>query len=168
MQCEIREWKRDDKAALATLLNNKKIMDNLRDGLPYPYTQSDAEQYISAMLSCDRTKVFPFAICAEGEVVGSICVTRCENIHFCTAELGYYVGERYWGRGYATSAVKSVCRYVFENTDIIRIFAQPFARNAASCRVLEKAGFVCEGTLRRNAVKNGIFEDMKMYALIKE
>jgi len=82
--------------------------------------------------------------------------------------MGYYVAEPYWGRGLVTCAVNKICRFVFENTDIIRIFAEPFAYNTASCRVLEKAGFACEGTLRKNAVKNGVVIDMKMYSKIRE
>ena len=100
-------------------------------------------------------------------MVGSIGVFRQENIHFRTAELGYYIGEPYWGRGFATSAVKQVCQYVFDHSDILRIFAEPFAYNAASCRVLEKAGFQFEGTLRSNAVKNGEVLDMKLYARVR-
>ena len=91
-----------------------------------------------------------------------------DNIHYCTGELGYYIGEDYWGKGYATSAVKQVCQYVFEHSDIIRIFAEPFAYNTASCRVLEKAGFIYEGTLHKNAIKNGQVQDMKMYALLRK
>lgn len=82
--------------------------------------------------------------------------------------MGYYVAEPYWGKGIATSAVKQICKYIFEKTDIIRIFAEPFAHNAASCRVLEKAGFVYEGTLRKNAVKNNAVTDMRMYAKIND
>lgn len=84
------------------------------------------------------------------------------------AEMGYYIGEPYWGRGLGTSAVRQVCKYIFENTDIIRIFAEPFSYNIASCRVLEKAGFRFEGILRSNAMKNGKVVDMRMYSLIKE
>lgn len=85
-----------------------------------------------------------------------------------TFEAFYYIGERFWGKGIATCAVKQICDYIFKNTDIIRIFAEPFARNAASCRVLEKAGFQYEGTLRNNAVKNGSVLDMKLYAILKK
>ena len=167
MNCKIREWKITDKESLALLLNNKKILDNLRDGLPWPYTQKDAEDFIAAMLAADKTKTFAFAITADEEVIGSIGVFRGENIHCRTAEMGYYLGEAYWGKGFGTSAVRQICTYVFENTDIIRIFAEPFAFNTASCRVLEKAGFQMEGILRSNAVKNGAVQDMKMYALVK-
>ncbi len=167
MICEIRAWRLDDAEALARLLNNKKILDNLRDGLPYPYTAGDARDYITAMLGADKNSVFAFAVVYSGEVVGSIGIFRRENIHSKTAELGYYIGESFWNKGIASAAVTLACDYIFENSDIIRIFAEPFARNKASCRVLEKAGFVYEGTLRANAVKNGVVEDMKIYAVIK-
>lgn len=167
MSITIREWKPEDKTDLAENLNNRNILNNLRDGLPYPYTEKDAEEYIHAMLSADKDKTFAFAVALDDKVIGSIGIFRCDNIHRRTAELGYYIGEKYWGNGYMTSAVRQICDYVFDNTDIVRIFAEPFAGNIASCRVLEKAGFTCEGVLRDNAFKNGEFLDMKMYARIK-
>ena len=129
MICKIRKWELSDAADLATALSNRKIQDNLRDGLPYPYTEQDGIKFISAMLSADENETFAFAITADN--------------------------------------IKQICEYVFEKSDIIRIYAEPFAYNAASCRVLEKAGFQYEGTLRSNAVKNGKVIDMKMYSLLK-
>ena len=167
MDIKIREWKIEDKTDLAENLNNMNILNNLRDGLPYPYTEDDAESFIRAMLSADKDKTFAFAITLEDRVIGSIGVFRRENIHYRTAEMGYYIGEKYWGNGYTTEAVRQVCDLVFEKTDIIRIFAEPFSHNSASCRVLEKAGFICEGILRSNAYKNGKIVDMKMYAIVK-
>lgn len=167
MDCYIRKWKIEDKNALAEVANNKNVLNNLRDGIPYPYTEKDAEEFITSMLSADQSKTFAFAITVDDVVIGSIGVFRCDNIHSRSAELGYYVGEPYWGKGYTTNAVMQICRYIFESTDIIRIFAVPFAQNIASCRVLEKAGFQFEGTLHSNAVKNGKVLDMKMYALVK-
>lgn len=165
---QIRKWKLSDAKDLAIALSNKKIQDNLRDGLPYPYTEQDGADYISAMLSADENETFAFAITVDDKAVGSIGVFRQVNIHRQTAELGYYLEEEYWGKGIMTEAVKQICEYVFGKSDIIRIYAEPFAYNAASCRVLEKAGFQCEGVLRKNAVKNGKIVDMKMYSLIKE
>ena len=167
MICKIRKWELSDATDLATALSNKKIQDNLRDGLPYPYTEQDGTDYISAMLSADENETFAFAITVDNKVIGSIGVFRQVNIHRQTAELGYYIAEEYWGKGIMTEAVKQICEYVFENSDIIRIYAEPFAYNAASCRVLEKAGFQYEVTLRCNAVKNGKVIDMKMYSLLK-
>lgn len=100
-------------------------------------------------------------------MIGSISIFRQDNIHRLTAELGYYIAEEYWGKGIMTEAVKQICEYVFSMSDIIRIYAEPFAYNTASCRVLEKSGFQYEGTLRKNAVKNGKVLDMKMYSLLK-
>lgn len=167
MTCKIRKWNLSDAKDLAAALSNKKILDNLRDGLPYPYTEQDGADYISAMLAADENETFAFAITVDDKAVGSIGVFRQENIHRQTAELGYYVAEEYWGKGIMTEAVKQICAYVFDNSDIIRIYAEPFAYNVASCRVLEKAGFQYEGTLRSNAVKNEKVIDMKMYALLK-
>ena len=166
--CEIRSWKINDANDLALALNNKKILDNLRDGLPYPYTVADATEYINSMINADSNQTYPFAIVYDNKVVGSIGVFRQENIHSKTAEIGYYIPETYWGKGIGTSALKQTCNFIFSNTDIIRIFAEPFAHNVASCRILEKAGFFFEGTMRKNAVKNGTIVDMKMYALIKD
>lgn len=167
MDCIIREWRIEDKINLARMMNNKHILDNLRDGIPYPYTVDDAEEFITAMLSSDKAKTFAFAITLNDVVIGSIGVYRCDNIHCRTAEMGYWIGEEHWGNGYGRRAVTQVCKHIFEHTDIIRIFAEPFAHNIASCRILEKAGFRFEGTLHSNAIKNGQVLDMKMYALIK-
>ena len=167
MNCKIRRWELSDARDLATALSNKKIQDNLRDGLPYPYTEQDGKEFISAMLAANENDTFAFAITVNGKVIGSIGAFRQGNIHRQTAELGYYIAEEYWGKGIMTEAVKQLCDYVFSNTDIIRIYAEPFAYNIGSCRVLEKAGFQYEGTLRSNALKNGNVFDMKMYSKLK-
>ncbi len=167
MKCKIRKWNLSDASDLANALSNKKIQDNLRDGLPYPYTEKDGSDFISAMLSADDNETFAFAITVDDKVIGSIGVFRQSNIHRQTAELGYYIAEDYWGKGIMTEIVKQTCKCVFEKSDIIRIYAEPFAHNIASCRVLEKAGFKYEGTLRSNAVKNGKVIDMKLYSLLK-
>lgn len=167
MECIIRPWRLEDAKELALIVNNKKIQNNLRDGLPYPYTENDAKSYISEILCSDKNTTFAFAITVNDKPIGSIGVFRKDNVHFRTAEMGYYIAEEFWGKGLGNSAVKQICQYIFKNTDIIRIFAEPFAYNTASCRILEKSGFQYEGTLRSNAVKNGKVLDMKMYSLIK-
>lgn len=168
LNCKIRSWRPADAPDLAEALNNKKVQDNLRDGIPMPYTVKDAEEFIQAMLAADNTKTYPFAITVNDRVIGSIGVFRKDNIHFRTAEMGYYIAEPYWGQGHGTSAISQVCRLIFDTTDIIRIFAEPFAYNTTSCRILEKSGFAFEGLLKKNAVKNGKLLDMNMYALVRE
>jgi RimJ/RimL family protein N-acetyltransferase len=167
MKVGIRSWRIEDSPNLAKAVSNKKIQDSLRDGLPFPYTISDAESFITAVLSDDTDNSFVWAITVDDVAVGTVSVYRKDNIHRLTATIGYYVAEEYWGKGVMTKAVKQACQYIFDNTDIIRIFADPFATNIASCCVLEKVGFAYEGTLKSNAIKNGQLVDMKMYALIK-
>jgi len=162
----LRDWEIEDAPDLAAAINNKEVLDNLRDGIPYPYTEKDAEEFIRAALSADKDTQYDFAIVYDGKVVGGIGVFRRGNVHRFTAELGYYIAERYWGKGIMTEAVRQISANIFENTDIVRIFAEPYAFNEASCHVLEKAGFQFEGVLRKNAFKNGKMIDMKMYAII--
>ena len=90
MKCSIRKWELSDAKDLAAAISNKKVQDNLRDGLPYPYTD-----FISAMLSADESETFAFAIILEHTVIGSIGIFRQGNIHSQTAELGYYIAEEY-------------------------------------------------------------------------
>ncbi len=167
MICKIRKWELSDAADPAAALSNKKVQDNLRDGLPYPYTEQDGRDYILAMISANEDETFAFAVTIDKKVIGSIGIFRQGNIHRRTAELGYYIAEEYWGKGVMTEAVRQACAYVFDKSDIIRIYAEPFTYNIASCRVLEKAGFQYEGTLRSNAVKNGKVIDMNIYSLLK-
>lgn len=119
MECFLRQWRIEDAADLAAAIDNQNVQDNLRDGLPYPYTESDAVDFIRSMLAAEKDSVFSFAIVVKDKVVGSIGAFRKENIHSKTAEIGYYIAEPYWGRGIGTSAVKQICEYVFEHTDII-------------------------------------------------
>lgn len=121
MKCEIRSWIISDAVQLAKAMNNKKVQVNLRDGIPFPYTIKDAEDYINSAINADKNSRYSFAITVNNVAVGSIGVFRQRNIHFRTAEMGYYVAEPYWGRGIGTCAVQLTCDYIFNNTDIIRI-----------------------------------------------
>lgn len=103
-----------------------------------------------------------------GEAVGSITLRPGDDIERCSAELGYWVGEEFWGRGVASSAVKRMCSYGFSDLGLVRIFAMPIVWNPASIRVLQKAGFTHEGTLRRACIKDGRLADMELYALVRE
>ena len=136
-------------------------------GLPYPYTKQDAQDYIAAMLAADENDTFAYAIAMDDRAVGSIGAFRQGNIHRQTAELGYYLAEEYWGRGIMTEAIRQLCGIVFDTTDILRIYAEPFAYNTGSRRALEKAGFCYEGTMKNNAVKNGKVLDMALYSLTR-
>lgn len=168
MDCILKKWDLSDAKDLVKILSDKRILDNLRDGIPYPYTLQDGKEFIASILQANENNTFAFAITIDNKVIGSITVFRQENIHNKTGELGYYLAREYWGKGIMTNAVNQICEYVFDNSDIIRIYAEPFAYNLASCRVLEKSGFHYEGTLRKNAIKNGKILDMKMYSRLKD
>lgn len=157
MNCVLRKWRMSDAKDLAAALNNEKILNNLRDGLPFPYTEQDASEYIASMLSADEKDTFAYAVTLDDRAVGSIGAFRQNNIHRQTAELGYYLSEEYWGRGIMTEAIRQICDILFETTDILRIYAEPFAYNIGSRRALEKAGFHYEGTMKNNAVKKARF-----------
>ena len=165
MATGIRPWRPEDAPAIVEALNDPGVHDNLRDGLPWPYTEADALEYIAAM---QDEGAYAFAITEDDAAVGSIKLSRQGNIHSRTAELGCYVVRRRWGQGIGTEALRLACKFAFEQTDLMRIFAEPFTENAASRRAIEKNGFTLEGIMRKNAVKNGVVRDMCMYALVKE
>ena len=167
MNFNLRKWRLSDAKDLEAALNNEKVLNNLRDGLPFPYTEKDAADYITAMLSSDEDSTFAYAITINDRAVGSIGAFRQGNIHRQTAELGYYLAEEYWGRGIMTEAIRQICAIIFNTTDILRIYAEPFAYNTGSRRALEKAGFCYEGTMKNNAVKNGKVLDMALYSLTR-
>ena len=167
MEVSIRPWKIEDAKDLAAAINNTRVLDNLRDGIPYPYAERDAIDFIHEAQSAFAGTQYPFAITVDGKVIGSLGVFRNGNVHRLTAEMGYFIAEAYWGKGIMTEAVSQACAFIFKYTDILRIYAEPYAFNKASCRVLEKAGFQLEGTLRQNAQKNGRIVDMLMYAKLR-
>ena len=164
----IREWEIADAADLSAALSDQKVLDNLRDGLPYPYTEKDAADYINFVRSADKSDAFVFAVTADNKAIGNVGAFRQSNVHRLSAEIGYYLAQSYWGKGIMTETVKELCDYVFSNTDIVRIYGEVFSDNVGSCRVLEKAGFTCEGVLRSYAVKNGEIKDVKIYAIVKK
>ena len=165
----LRPWRREDAAAVAEYANNEKIARNLRDVFPYPYTLADAESFVDSCLGADGSCQLFRAIEVEGRAAGSIALCRGSDVYVRTAELGYWLAEDYWGRGIMTRAVQQICEEGFTRwDDLVRIYAEPFAHNAGSCRVLEKAGFTLEGVLRQSVFKRNEVCDSCMYALLRE
>lgn len=164
---ELRPWSLDDINQIAIFANNKKIAENLRDVFPNPYTVLDAEHFIKYCIESGDAKEINRVITVDNIPVGSISITKGDDIFSKSAELGYWLAEEYWGKGIVTEAVKTMCLLTFEMSDIIRIFALPFSYNKGSCKVLEKCGFVQEGLLKKAVFKNGQFTDCFVYALLK-
>ena len=165
----LRPWRREDVEDVLRYANNEKIARKLRNIFPYPYIRTDAESFVNSCLEADETCQMFRAIEAEGRAVGSIALCRGGDVYVRTAELGYWLAEDCWGQGIMTQAVRQICQEGFEQwDDLVRIYAEPYARNAPSRRVLEKAGFALEGVLRQNVFKEGEVCDSCMYALLRE
>lgn len=160
----LRPFRMDDAGALAALANNKKIWDNVRDSLPYPYSRRDAEYFINLQ----RKEKIPatFAIEYNGNIAGVIGLVRQSDVYRLTAELGYWLGEPFWNKGICTKAVALIVRYGFEKIGLQRIYANVFDFNKASQRVLEKAGFELECISKKAAVKNGVICSEYKYSII--
>lgn len=164
--CTLRPFRLADAASLAHQANNRKIWLNLRDLFPHPYTMADAEQYIGRVV--DETPTTRFAIDVAGDAVGSVSLKLGSDIERRSAEIGYWLGEAYWGQGIVSAAVGAATAYAFGELDLLRVFAVPLVRNPASVRVLERAGYQREGTMRRSAVKDGLVLDQYLYAAVRD
>ena len=162
----VRPWRLDDAGVLAEIANNRDIWLNLRDVFPSPYRVEDATQFLATVLGQDpRTS---FAIEVDGAPAGSVGFRLGTDIERVTAEIGYWLGEPYWGRGIATEVVRSMTGWAIERYGLTRIFATVFVFNPASARVLERAGFIREATMRKSAIKDGAVRDQWLYGFVPE
>jgi ribosomal-protein-alanine N-acetyltransferase len=160
--CELRSWRPGDLDSMVAHANNRNVWINLRDRFPHPYTTRDGRAFLKHVLAHQPETAF--AIAVNGDAVGGIGFQIMDDVERVSAEIGYWLGEPFWGRGIATEALVAVTRYAIATHGLTRIYAVPFAWNTASCRVLEKAGYVLEGRLRRSAVKDGRVTDQLQYA----
>ena len=162
--CAIRSWQLKDLNSLVAHANNRNICRNLRDGFPHPYSKRDGREFLRRMRIARPETTF--AISVDGRAVGAIGYVLREDVDRVSSEVGYWLGEALWGRGIATEALAAITRYAIAMHGLTRLFAVPFASNTASCRVLEKAGYVLEARLRRSAIKDGVVVDQLQYAYI--
>jgi RimJ/RimL family protein N-acetyltransferase len=103
---------------------------------------------------------------SDGAFVGWVCLVEWNPV-YRSASLGYCLDPVMWGHGYATEAAHALLTWAFDTLDLNRVQAEADTRNAASARVLEKLGFVREGTLREDCVVNGEVSDSWVYGLIR-
>ncbi len=157
-----------DAASIRMHADNPHIAQFLRDGFPHPFTLQNAAALIKRFMESPADKVLARAVCVDDQAVGSIGLFVLDDVYCKTADLAYWLGETYWGYGIMPRAIRSICMDAFSCFDIVRIQAEPFANNTASHSALEKAGFVCEGTLRSRVCKNGHVQDARIYAMLKE
>jgi ribosomal-protein-alanine N-acetyltransferase len=162
---EFRPWRADDAGALVKYANNRKVWLNLRDAFPHPYTAASAQSFLE-MVGRQSPTTF-FAIATPEEAIGGIGISINHDVHRLTAEMGYWLAEPYWGKGIMTETVTRFTEYAFNRFSLLRIYAEPYANNARSCRVLEKAGYTLEGRLRSSVFKDGQILDQLLYAQIR-
>ncbi len=158
---QLRPWLRQDAQQLAAIANNKNIWNNVRDSFPSPYTVMDALQWISK--EAGSQTLTNFAVLYQGSVAGSMGIILNEDVYRNTVEIGYFIGEPFWGKGIATAAVNSLCSYVEQRFKPTRIMARIYAHNKASMKVLEKNGFELESVQRKAAIKNGVVLDVYVW-----
>ena len=162
MNFKLRKWDEADLNDLVKYANNWNVAKWLTNGFPHPYTREGGKAYISMVANDNPTKVFAIEI--NGEAAGSIGIFPQSDIHEKNAEIGYWLAEEYWGQGIMPKAIQAVVEYGFQTFDIVRVFARPFSTNSTSQRVLEKAGFELEATLKKALFKKGEFMDELIYA----
>jgi RimJ/RimL family protein N-acetyltransferase len=138
------------------------VWQNLRDRFPHPYTVADADGYIAHVMS--RPVQTSFGIVVDGQAIGNISLMLGDDVARQSAEVGYWIGRAFWGRGIVVDALRATTQYAFEQLKLARVFAVPFATTSRSARVLEKAGYVLEGVMRHSAVKEGVLLDQLLYA----
>ena len=160
----LRAWRAADAPSLAKHANNENVASQLRDRFPHPYTLADARQFIQAVSDARPTTLF--AMVVEGDAAGGIGFFPGADVERFSAEVGYWLAEPFWGRGITVEAIRLMSAYAFETCNMLRLFALPFADNARSVRVLEKAGYTREALLRSSSVKYGKVRDQALYALI--
>jgi RimJ/RimL family protein N-acetyltransferase len=166
-ECIVREWRLDDALSLAMHANDRRISLNMRDAFPHPYTAADAAAFLAIAVSMQpRTW---FAVTVDGEAVGGIGYTLHGDVERVSAEIGYWLGAAFWGRGIMTAALRAVTTYAFrEHPELRRIYAVPYVTSIASAHILEKTGYRLEGRLRQSVIKDGHVLDQFMYAILRD
>lgn len=163
-RCILRPLAESDAPSIARHANNRKIWLNVRDRFPHPYAFGDAVEFIQKARESEQEVIF--AIAVNGAAVGTIGLMLKEDVDRVSAEIGYWLGEEYWGQGIASEAVQAATSYGITHHQLTRVFAYTFEWNPASGRVLEKAGYILEGRLRRSAIKDGQVVDQRQYAFV--
>jgi ribosomal-protein-alanine N-acetyltransferase len=159
----LRPFRQGDEEDLVSQANNHKLGLTLRDSFPFPYTLRDARRWIEICEYEDPDETISRAIVLNDRVVGGIGVVRQSDIYYRNAEIGYWLGEAWWGKGVMSIAVQLMTQWIAENTDIYRMYAGVFSTNHASIRVLEKSGYFLEAIHKKAIVKNGIQLDEHLY-----
>ncbi len=161
----LRDWSYDDTESLVRHADNPRIAAMMRDAFPYPYTQKDAQRFIT-MATGPAPDLF-LAIDINGEAVGGVGIHLLDDVKHRTAEIGYWISESLWGKGIMSEAIGLLVPEAFKQYAIVPAPGRIFSNNPASMRVMEKCGFSREAVHRNAIIKNGIILDEVMYVLFR-
>lgn len=164
----LRLFQTTDAAAVAALCNNYNLYKNTLY-LPYPYSLNDALSWMEHHYdNFMADKLYEFAVTDKetGEVFGAIALSN--NKHVNQGEIAYWIGEQYWGNGYATEAAQSILQFACEEKKLHKVFARYFSSNPASGKVMEKIGMKKEGILKEHVIKDSKYKDLVYYGIINE
>lgn len=161
----IRQWKNEDLQELVSQANNINVWNNLRNYFPHPYTEEHGKAWLEKVV--DALPAINMAIEADGKLAGGIGLILNGDVYIKSAEIGYWLGEQYWGRGIATEALRQMTEYAFYYFDLVRLYAEVFETNKASMRVLEKNGYYLEGVRRKAVFKNNALMDDYIWVKLK-
>jgi len=160
-RCTLRPWRIEDLDSLVHHANDERVAATVRDLFPSPYTRDDGERWLSHATGAGRQS--SLAIEIDGDAVGGIGMIQGQDVHRICCEIGYWLGQAFWGRGVMTEAVTTYSEHLLRDRGFLRLEAPVFAINPASARVLEKSGYERESTQRRAAIKLGRVIDVWMY-----
>ncbi|MEM7036443.1 MAG: GNAT family protein [Bacteroidota bacterium] len=163
MHFELRPVRPSDLDSLVEVADNPNIAANMTDRFPHPYTREAGEAFLQFCMK--NTPANILAIDVDGKMVGAIGIHPEEDVYRKNAEMGYWLGEPYWGKGIVTRAVKQMVDYAFEHFDLVRIYARPYGYNLASKRILEKCGFQLEAKFEKTVFKNGELLDQYLFGI---
>ena len=166
MRCRLRPWRTGDLPSLLRHANNKDVSRHLRDGFPFPYTEADGRSFLQ--MAGGQAPPTSLAIEVDGSACGGLGLVLRSGNERRTAEIGYWLGEAYWGRGIGTEALWLMTGYAVDTFALARLEAFAVTTNTRSCRALEKAGYVLEGRMRRSFLKDGVMHDQCCYGWIAE
>ena len=162
----LRDFRISDVDSLVRHANDPMVARWLRERFPSPYTRHDATTWIRHRLA--ERPATNLAIANAHELIGGIGLELEQDVYRHSAELGYWLGKEFWALGIASAAASRMCEYAFRDLDLMRLHASVFAPNLGSARVLEKAGFQCEGRRRDAVLKHGELMDELVFARLRK
>ncbi|MHA7584217.1 GNAT family N-acetyltransferase [Paenibacillus vandeheii] len=164
----LRLFTKADAETVTGLCNDYNIYKSTLT-LPYPYTLDCAMSWIEHhQENFDTDKLYEFAICDRetDALYGAIALSNHQR--YDNGELSYWVGQPFWGNGYATEAAKAILDFAFDVKKYHKVYARHFASNPASGQVIQKIGMKKEGVLMDHVKKDDRYEDLIYYGIVRD